>query len=392
MHASDRYRSAGLIKMVWAAGLWALISGPASAAPPSAHKAAAAHAGAHAPLHGSTHAATHSAKVPATAVDALPAASAATPTVPLVQDVPAPADLSPELAKKYLTAASRFYQVGDVKLHVRDEGKGAVIVLLHDAMSSLQAWDPWMKELVGSYRVIRVDEPGNGLSGSYPAGDYTPERVLATLTRLIEGLGLQHITLVGNGMGGFYAARFAAEHPDQVERLALLAPAAYPAKLPPMLTYYLHNNEGEDMPAPVPMNLYAPSFRQSYGEPSRIQPGVMERYQELTQLPGNRRANLQLLRVLRDFGKNPDDYASKQPAFVKQLKMPVLIMWGQRDRMISSDQAQLWKRDVPQAQVILYPDAGHPLSEEIPEQSLKDFLAFMRGDTPGATVSASSRP
>jgi pimeloyl-ACP methyl ester carboxylesterase len=118
----------------------------------------------------------------------------------------------------------------------------------------------------------------------------------------------------------------------------------------------------------------------------------MERYQELTQLPGNRRSNLQLLRVLREFGKNPDDYASKQPAYVKQLKMPVLVMWGQRDRMISSDQTQSWQRDVPQAQVVLYPDAGHPLSEEIPEQSLKDFLAFMRGDKPGATVSASSRP
>ena len=311
MHESSRRGAAELIKRAGAAGLCALVAGLAAATPASAHKASVAHAASHAPVHGTAHAASHPASEASQATDASSAASAATAVAPLVQEVPPPADLSPELAKKYMTAASRFYQVGDVKLHVRDEGKGPVIVMLHDAMSSLQAWDPWMKELVAGYRVIRVDEPGNGLSGTYPAGDYTPERVLATLSRLIEGLGLQHITLVGHGMGGFYAARFAAEHPEQVERLALLAPAAYPAKLPPMLTYYLHNNDGEDMPAPVPLNLYAPSFRQSYGEPSRIQPGVMERYQELTQLPGNRRSNLQLLRVLRDFGKNPDDYASK---------------------------------------------------------------------------------
>lgn len=308
-----------------------------------------------------------------------------------LQEVAPPADLSPALKEKYFTAASKFYQVGDIKVHVRDEGSGPVIVMLHGAMSSLQAWDFWAAELVKSYRVIRIDAPGNGLTGAYPSGAYTPDRIYDTLATLLNAMHLQHMTLVANSLGGYYASRYAADHSQSVERMVLLAPAAYPAKLPSMLTYYVKNNEGEVIPAVVPPSLYVGSFKQMYGDISRIRPGVMERYQELTQQLGNRKSNLELLRYLKEFGKDPQDYASKQPPFVKQLKMPVLIMWGHKDRMLTDEQAQLWKRDVPQAQIIIYPDAGHTVMEEIPELSLKDMLAFMQHPAEPSAVNASTK-
>lgn len=312
----------------------------------------------------------------------------ALPATTSLVEVPPPAELSATLKEKYLTPASKFYQVDDVKVHVRDEGSGPVIVMLHDAGSSLQVWDSWAKTLSKTYRVIRIDEPGNGLSGTYPSGEYVPDRIAKTVGSLIEQMALGPVTLVGGTFGGYYAARYAVQHPQQVQGLVMIAPAGYPAKLPAMLTYYLHNNDDNQTPPAVALPLYAPSFKQTYGDPSRIPPGVMERNQELSQLPGNRKSNRDLLRFVREFSKNPEEYPSKEPAFVKQLTVPVLIMWGQLDHMISVEKAKLWKRDVPQAQVIIYPDAGHSPMEEIPDRSLKDLLAFIQAVPAPSSASA----
>ena len=59
-----------------------------------------------------------------------------------------------------------------MSVHVRDEGQGPPLVLLHGTGSTLQTWDGWVEALKGQRRIVRVDMPGFGLTGPNPAGDY----------------------------------------------------------------------------------------------------------------------------------------------------------------------------------------------------------------------------
>ena len=72
---------------------------------------------------------------------------------------------------KYATPPSQFLDVGGVSVHLRDEGHGPALVILHSSQTNLRIWDDWVDVLKANYRVIRVDWPPYGLtvdnSGQY---------------------------------------------------------------------------------------------------------------------------------------------------------------------------------------------------------------------------------
>ncbi len=73
-----------------------------------------------------------------------------------------------ELAPKYASPPSQFMELDGRKIHYRDEGTGATIVLIHGTGASLHTWDEWAKSLKENYRVIRFDLPAYGLTGQDP--------------------------------------------------------------------------------------------------------------------------------------------------------------------------------------------------------------------------------
>ena len=62
--------------------------------------------------------------------------------------------------------------IGEQQLHYVDEGTGPAVVLVHGSYASLRQWQAWADALKGSYRVIRFDRPGMGLSGPSPDARY----------------------------------------------------------------------------------------------------------------------------------------------------------------------------------------------------------------------------
>jgi pimeloyl-ACP methyl ester carboxylesterase len=152
-------------------------------------------------------------------------------------------DLPPEsLRAAYAPPPSRFVRVDGMDVHYRDEGPTAVpragaptVVLLHGMGASLHTWDAWTAALRDSLRVVRLDLPGYGLTGPFPAGDYRNAAYVAFLDRFLTAVGVGRASLAGNSMGGEIAWRFAAAHPARVERLVLVDAAGYPyGEAPPL--------------------------------------------------------------------------------------------------------------------------------------------------------------
>lgn len=113
--------------------------------------------------------------------------------------------------------------------HVRvvDVGAGPTIVLVHGLGGSWQNWAANVCGLAQRHRVIALDLPGFGASEPY-AGTVSMGQYVATLVELLDDLGVEQATFVGNSMGGLLTIETAVRHPDRVEAAVLVCSGGMP--------------------------------------------------------------------------------------------------------------------------------------------------------------------
>ncbi len=277
-----------------------------------------------------------------------------------------------ELDAKYADAPSEFLDVAGVRLHVRDTGPrdAPVVVLLHGFGSSLHTWEPWAKELATKYRVIRYDQPGFGLTGPDPTGNYSDARGMAVLAALMDRLGVARASLIGNSMGGKIAWMFAADHPDRVSKLVLVSPDGFAS---PGFEY----GKKPDVPALVkllpytlPTAMVKMNLAPAYANPQALTDDLLARYRDMMLAPGVRAA--MIARMEQVMLQPPEP-------MLRKIKAPTLLLWGERDAMIPFTNAQDYLKDIPDARLIALPDLGHVPMEEAPARSLAPVAAFLAG-------------
>jgi pimeloyl-ACP methyl ester carboxylesterase len=274
------------------------------------------------------------------------------------------------LEADYARPPSQFIDVLGTRVHVRDTGlaTGAPVILLHGFGSSLHTWDEWAVALGNSFRVIRYDEPGFGLTGPDSSGDYTDERAVAVLAGLMDRLGLQHAAIVGHSMGGRFAWRFAAAHPDRVDHLVLLAPDGFAspgmeygkaATVSPMMRV---------LPYVMPSFLLRASLKPGYGDPSVLTDALVTRYRDMLLAPGVRQAILDRVKQARLVDPAP---------LLARITAPTLLIWGEKDAMVPFSNADDYLRDIKGAQLARFPAGGHLLMEEAPLETANAMRAFL---------------
>ncbi len=278
---------------------------------------------------------------------------------------------------KYAYGASRFVTLEPgLNVHIRDEGKpdGPVLVLIHGSNASLHTWEPWVTRLGADYRIISLDLPGHGLTGTDPTDSYTPDRYAAVIAKLLDHLKISKAVIGGNSMGGGVTLRFALGHPERVVGMLLVdaagAPSAKPKSLP-IGFRLMRTPVVRDLAKFIaPRQIFDASVRGSMSVQSGINDALIDRYWELNRFPGNRDATL----------KRFEQFSSQQPLSTKNLSgtaMPTLILWGEEDKLIPVS-AGRWLADaITGAKLIVYPKVGHIPMEEIPDRSAADVKAWL---------------
>lgn len=272
------------------------------------------------------------------------------------------------LEATYLRAPSDYVEAAGMTLHVREEGQGPAIVLIHGFGSSLHTWDAWAADLAKDHRVIRFDLPGFGLTGPDPTGDYSMDRTVAVIHALLDAKGVERATLVGNSLGGLAAWNYAARHPGRVEKLALLAPGGYPRAGVAFDQTVEVPSAFKAMRYTLPEGTVRASLQPLFGNPAALTPELLTRYRDMMLAPGVRQAMVDRLEEFKL--SNPD------PALAT-IQAPTLLMWGERDIMVPARDAEKFAAALPNERLVLYPGVGHMPMEEIPTQSLADLRAFL---------------
>jgi pimeloyl-ACP methyl ester carboxylesterase len=282
------------------------------------------------------------------------------------------------LVARWAPAPSDFVEVKGQLVHLRDEGPRddpLPIVLVHGTSASLHTWEGWVRALKGQRRVITFDLPGFGLTGpfagQYTADDYRGDTYAAFVLDLLDTLKIKRVVLGGNSLGGEVAWRTAYAAPQRVAALVLVdaaGPPFTPTEVP--LGFRLARvpllNRLSEWTLPRP--LVAQSVASVYGDPSKVTPALVDRYFELTLREGNRRA----LR-LRLQGLVNGEHAER----IATLKLPTLILWGERDRLIPAATAQLFKKQIADSQLVVLSGLGHVPQEEDPARSVAPVKVFL---------------
>lgn len=282
------------------------------------------------------------------------------------------------LVPRWAPPPSDFLDLDGQLVHYRDQGPSSdplPLVLIHGTSASLHTWEGWVAGLSATRRVISFDLPGFGLTGPNAEHDYSDARYVAFVRQLLSRLGVGRVVLVGNSLGGEVAWQVALADPSRVAGLVLVDAAGFnfvPESLPLGFRIARIPVLREPMRWVLPRRAIEDSVLNVYGDPSRVTAALVDRYYELTLREGNRVA---LMRRMDQLAPGPTERLG-------EIKVPTLILWGERDRLIPVRWAQEFHQAIPGSQLVVFPKLGHVPQEEDPAATLAALRDWLPQVTP----------
>ena len=297
------------------------------------------------------------------------------------------AETVPSLASDGRTELREGYaEVGDVRLHYVEAGDGPLIVLLHGFPEFWFGWRLQIAPLAAAgFRVVAPDMRGYNLS-SRPAGvaPYAADKLADDIRGLIRERGAESALVVGHDWGGSVAWTLAMNHPEVVDRLAILD-AAHPRSLQKGLSsprqllrvWYFFFFALPALPERVVRARRFRFFRRFLRDARpAYTPEEIDRYVEAWSQPGAAAAMINYYRC--SVRQSP----KKAAGAIRPISAPTLVIWGARDRYLGPGVREPDRDDVPGLdRVEQLPDASHWVHHDQAErvtQLLIDFFAPAR--------------
>lgn len=117
----------------------------------------------------------------------------------------------------------------DVPVMYDDSGKGDALVFLHGHLESLEIWGSFTRELESAYRIIRIDLPGHGGTGTF--GPVSGMEIMAeTVVDVLERAGINKAVIIGHSMGGYSALAALEYYPEIFRAICLFHSHTLPDK------------------------------------------------------------------------------------------------------------------------------------------------------------------
>lgn len=249
----------------------------------------------------------------------------------------------------------QFHTVNGVKTTVFAAGRGEPLVFFHGAgiWHGINFAVPWTQK----FRVIVPLHPGFDEADDDPAMSTWQDYVMHYLG-LFDALGLDRFRLVGFSLGGWLAANFASQHGHRVERLVLVGPAGLRGKEQPKGDFF--SLPPEQIPPLLVSNFDV------------IKPYLPANPKDLDFMGARYREGSTIARLLWEH-----PYDTKLPRYLHRLTMPTLLVWGEEDKLLPVQSAELWRQRIPNAQFQTFKGAGHLVLDEKREavDAVQQFLS-----------------
>ncbi len=271
---------------------------------------------------------------------------------------------------------SRFIEVNHLNVHYKSFGQGEpVYILLHGFAASVFSWREVTQPLASSGTVIAFDRPAFGLterpiewSGNNP---YSPEFQAELVVGLMNNLGIEKAILVGNSAGGTVATLTALTYPERVQALVLVDAAIYGGGGTPSWAGWLIRSPQMQHIGPLIARRISSSgedfARSAWHNPELISQEIWDGYTKPLQAENWDKALWNLTSASRELMLDTR---------LSELKMPVLVITGDDDRIVPTENSLRLAAEIPGAELVVIPNCGHVPHEECPQAFLDATLDF----------------
>lgn len=272
---------------------------------------------------------------------------------------------------------------GEAVIRVRHGGSGPPLLLLHGHPQTHVMWHKIAPSLAKDFTVVVPDLRGYGESSKPPTtadhGPYSKRAMARDHVALMHQLGFDRFFVAGHDRGGRCAYRLALDHPERVQRLAVL-------DIIPTGEAWRRANMAFGMgfwhwfflaqPAPLPENLIGANPDNYYFRTGRerFDPEALQDYLRCVHNPETIHAMCEDYRA----GATIDYALDEADRGVKYIQCPVLVVWSKRGELEKwYDVLSIWRDwagDVRGRGI----DCGHYLAEEAPEEIYAELRAFFK--------------
>ena len=269
--------------------------------------------------------------------------------------------------------------VRGVRLHYLTCGDGEPLVLLHGRGDAGALFTPILPQLAKERRVITLDLPGWGLSDKPPFTGSTARDALnlwvESVAGFLEQQGLESVDLLGHSMGGFTALGMALAHPERVSRLILvdaaglgmdmqwdarlyfaLGPEKLHRRMGPRFTRWVLRKSSAEYIEDLPEEFFA--LAQALLTQAEVIPSGAAAFNRWINLTG-------VHLILTDR--------------LKELDMPVLLLWGDSDPICHYGNALVAARQLRDGQLVAFTHGGHVPFRERPDDFAHVLLTWLKG-------------
>jgi pimeloyl-ACP methyl ester carboxylesterase len=263
-------------------------------------------------------------------------------------------------AENHNPPAGQFLEVNGVRLHYVERGSGTPLVLLHGNGSMIQDFESsGLIDLAArNYRVIAFDRPGFGHSDRPRNVVWTPAAQAELINSALHRLGVSHAIVLGHSWGASVAVALALKYPQSIQGLVLASGYYYPTLRPDVVALsapavpLVGDVLGHTL-SPIVSRVMWPLLMAKIFGPRSVPKKFGGFPKEMALRPSQIRASAaESALMIPDAFYFREEYAN--------LKMPVVIVAGDEDRLVDIDtQSTRLHRDIPQSSFHRVPGTGH---------------------------------
>ncbi len=267
--------------------------------------------------------------------------------------------------------------------HYEDVGQGPAVVLLHGLGGDGHEWVYQKAALASRYRVVIPDLKGHGLSAAPSTPVYSPFEHAKDVVALLDHLKIDQAFMVGISAGGFTCLALALDHTARVRGMVLLATTAHMDKFTIAV-----GKKWVDLFQKVGFDAYMDQEIRDIFYPDWL----MEHLDQMAKFKDSQRGR-DLSGIAPSGAANVTwDVRSR----IGKIKLPTLVVHGLDDRVVDPTSARILRQTILGSEMKLYPNTGHMLIIERPQEINELLLGFLERaaakTSPPTTSEAGPKP
>ncbi len=266
-------------------------------------------------------------------------------------------------------STSKYAQAGSMRLHYNEAGAGDPVIMLHGGGPGASGWSNFQHNvgpLAEQYRTLLVDLPGFGKSDSVVLTEPRTQVGARAIRDLMDMLGIEKASLVGNSMGGGTSINFAIDYPDRIDKLVVMGSVGggqsilvpMPTEGIKVLNQVFANPTADGMRRLIQLMVFDSSFLTDELVQQRLSAALN---------PDHLEARKKSSSGQRDLSRDLD-----------KVKAKTLVIWGRDDRVVPLDTGLRLLWGIPDAQFHVYSKCGHWAQTEHADEFnrlVADFLS-----------------